>query len=59
MTLKSSIGPSNLDPGKATSHVCSLKKLATRVIKYHVFCKQESQGTVSYILVAKWVKWLQ
>ena len=55
MSLKSSIGPSHSISEKATSHVCRLKRLETRVVKNHVFSNQASEGTVSYMLGVKWL----
>ena len=53
--FKSSVGPSYPISEIATSHVCTLKRLETKVIKNHVCQHQESEGTMSYILGVKWL----
>ena len=55
MSFVFSIGPSHLISEIATSHVYRLKKIRNKGDLKLCFFNKESEDTVPYILIAKWL----
>ena len=62
MSFKSSIRPSHIISEMKTSHICGLKRLEMRVIKFQVFLLSREWGhnvIYSECQVFEWLQWVE